>query len=104
MMAVDAAVQSKMLGAQHVHLVYRRGPDRMNASKYEQDLAASHGINIITNAEPIRILGNGFVQEIEFAYTIDSQSGLQRTDDTFCLKADQMFKATGQTLTGMPGL
>lgn len=104
MTAVDAAVQSKLLGAQNVHLVYRRGRDRMNASKYEQDIAASRGVNIITNAEPIRIIGNGSVKEIEFAYTIENESGLQRTEDTFRLKADQMFKAIGQTLTGMPSL
>lgn len=104
MTAVDAAVQSKLLGAQNVHLVYRRGREQMNASKYEQDIAASRGVNIITNAEPIGFIGNGAVQEIEFAYTIDGQSGLQRTDDTFRLQADQAFKAIGQTLTGVPSL
>lgn len=104
MTAVDAAVQSKLLGAQNVHLVYRRGRERMNASKYEQDVAASRGVNIITNAEPIGIIGNGAVQEIEFAYTIDGQSGLQRTEDTFLLQADQVFKAIGQTLTDAPSL
>ena len=76
----------------------------MNASKYEQDIAASRGVNIITNAEPIRIIGNGSVKEIEFAYTIENESGLQRTEDTFLLKAAQMFKAIGQTLNGMPSL
>lgn len=76
----------------------------MNASKYEQDVAASRGVNIITNAEPIGIIGNGAVQEIEFAYTIDGQSGLQRTEDTFLLQADQVFKAIGQTLTDAPSL
>ncbi len=104
MTAVDAAVQSKLLGAQNVHLVYRRGRERMNASKYEQDIAASRGVNIITNAEPTRIIGNGAVQEIEFSYTVDGLLGLQRTDDTFRLKADQVFKAIGQSLTGVPSL
>ena len=104
MTAVDAAVQSKLLGAQNVHLVYRRGRERMNASKYEQDIAASRGVNIITNAEPTRIIGNGAVQEIEFSYTVDGLLGLQRTDDTFRLQADQVFKAIGQSLTGAPSL
>ena len=43
MTAVDAAVQAKLLGALNVTLAYRRGRERMNASVYEQDLAASKG-------------------------------------------------------------
>jgi glutamate synthase (NADPH/NADH) small chain len=43
MTAVDAAVQSKLLGAQNVSLVYRRGKEDMSASVYEQELATSKG-------------------------------------------------------------
>ncbi|KZY46107.1 dihydropyrimidine dehydrogenase, partial [Roseovarius sp. HI0049] len=71
MTAIDAAVQAKLLGALNVSLVYRRGRDRMNASVYEQDLAASNGVRIITNATPIAIHGNGAVREVEFEYTDD---------------------------------
>ena len=98
MTAVDAAVQSKLLGAQNVHLVYRRGRERMNASKYEQDLAASRGVNIITNAEPLAIHGNGSAREVEFAYTVEGPNGLERIGDTFSLQADQVLKAIGQKL------
>lgn len=104
MTAVDAAVQSKLLGAQNVHLVYRRGRARMNASKYEQDLAASRGVNIITNAEPIAVHGNGAVREVEFSYTVEGPNGLERTEDTFRLPADQVLKAIGQTLEDTPDL
>ena len=97
MTAVDAAVQAKLLGALNVSLVYRRGRDRMNASRYEQDLAASKGVRIITNASPIAIHGNGTVREIEFEYTDDT---LKPTGQTFRLAADQVFKAIGQTLMG----
>ena len=102
MTAVDAAVQSKLLGAQNVSIVYRRGRDRMAASVYEQDLAASKGVQIITNAQPIAVHGNGAVQEIEFEYTRDGDSGLEGTGETFRLPADQVFKAIGQTLDGAP--
>ncbi|MEM7710167.1 MAG: NAD(P)-dependent oxidoreductase, partial [Pseudomonadota bacterium] len=44
MPAVDAAVQSKLLGAETVTIAYRRTRDRMPASRWEQDLAASHGV------------------------------------------------------------
>jgi len=97
MTAVDAAVQAKLLGALNVTLVYRRGRERMNASLYEQDLAASKGVRIITNATPVAVHGNGAVREIEFEYTDDA---LTPTGERFRLAADQVFKAIGQTLTG----
>lgn len=97
MTAVDAAVQAKLLGALNVSLVYRRGKDRMNASAFEQDLAASKGVRIITNASPKAVIGNGAVREIEFEYTDDA---LTPTGETFRLAADQVFKAIGQTLVG----
>ncbi len=46
MTAIDAAVQSKLLGAEDVTICYRRGKEHMNASGFEQDLAASKGVNI----------------------------------------------------------
>ena len=97
MTAVDAAVQSKLLGALNVTIVYRRGRDRMNASVWEQDLAAAKGVRIITNASPVAVHGNGAVREIEFEFTDDE---LKQTGQTFRLAADQVFKAIGQTLTG----
>ena len=97
MTAVDAAVQAKLLGALNVSLVYRRGRDRMNASVFEQDLAASKGVRIITNASPKAVHGNGTIREIEFEYT---NNDLTPTGETVRLPADQVFKAIGQTLQG----
>ncbi|MBY5989785.1 NAD(P)-dependent oxidoreductase [Roseovarius atlanticus] len=97
MTAIDAAVQAKLLGALNVTLVYRRGRDRMNASVFEQDLAASKGVRIITNATPRALHGNGTVREIEFEYTDDA---LTPTGETIRIPADQVFKAIGQALTG----
>ena len=104
MTAVDAAVQAKLLGADEVALVYRRGRDRMGASKFEQDLAASKGVRIITHASPKAVHGNGAVREIEFAYTADGADGLAETGEVFRLLADQVFKAIGQTLGDGQGL
>lgn len=103
MTAIDAAVQAKLLGALNVSLVYRRGRERMNASAFEQDLAASKGVRIITNATPRAIHGNGAVREIEFEYTDDD---LTPTGQTVRLPADQVFKAIGQKLegAGLPAL
>lgn len=97
MTAVDAAVQSKLLGALNVTLVYRRGRDRMNASVFEQDLAASKGVRIVTHATPKAVHGNGAVREIEFEYLSED---MKPTGQTLTLVADQVFKAIGQTLEG----
>lgn len=102
MTAVDAAVQSKLLGAENVTIVYRRGQDRMSASGYEQSHATSAGVKIICNASPVAVHGNGAVREVEFAYTVDGPTGLAPTGETFRLKADQVFKAIGQTLSDLP--
>lgn len=103
MTAVDAAVQAKLLGALNVSLVYRRSRERMNASPFEQDLAASKGVRIITNATPKAVHGNGAVREIEFEYTDDD---LTPSGQSFRLPADQVFKAIGQSLegAGLPAL
>ncbi|MDJ1007358.1 MAG: NAD(P)-dependent oxidoreductase [Paracoccaceae bacterium] len=102
MTAVDAAVQSKLLGAETVTMVYRRTRDRMSASEYELDLAASKGVRIVTGAQPVAVHGNGAVTEIEFAYVHAGPSGLEPTGETFRLPADQVLKAIGQKLDGAP--
>ena len=98
MTAVDAAVQSKLLGAENVTILYRRGRDAMPASRYEQDLAASRGVRIIFNAMPVRMTGNGAVQALEAEYTTQTPEGLKGTGERFTLPADQVFKAIGQSL------
>ncbi|MFZ1471161.1 MAG: NAD(P)-dependent oxidoreductase [Paracoccaceae bacterium] len=102
MTAVDAAVQSKLLGAENVTIVYRRGREKMSASTVEQDHAVQAGVRIIHNAAPLRVIGKDHVEGVEFAYTEDGPSGLTTLAESFTLKADQVLKAIGQTLTGTP--
>jgi glutamate synthase (NADPH/NADH) small chain len=102
MTAVDTAVQSRLLGAENVTIVYRRGRERMGASGHEQDHAAAAGVKIVTNAMPAAVHGEGAVREVEFAYAEDGPGGLRPTGETFRLKADQVFKAIGQRLAGVP--
>ncbi|GGE28141.1 glutamate synthase (NADPH/NADH) small chain [Gemmobacter megaterium] len=98
MTAVDAAVQSKLLGAENVTMVYRRGKDRMSASGYEQDHAAQVGVKIVYNAVPLKVIGTDKAEAVEFAYAVDGKPEAE----TFTLKADQVFKAIGQMLAGVP--
>lgn len=103
MTAIDAAVQSKLLGAESVTLVYRRGRDAMPASRYEQDLAASKGVRFIFNAMPVEVLGNGAATALRCEYTKAEGRSLTGTGETFDIPADQVLKAIGQTLDGAPG-
>ncbi|WP_295045578.1 NAD(P)-dependent oxidoreductase [uncultured Paracoccus sp.] len=103
MTAVDAAVQARLLGAENVTIVYRRDRSQMGASQHEQDHATSTGVRIICNAAPVTVHGNGTVAEVEFAYTaVTPDGGLHLTEDRFRLKADQLFRAIGQRLDGVP--
>jgi glutamate synthase (NADPH/NADH) small chain len=102
MTAIDAAVQSKLLGAENVTILYRRGRGAMPASRYEQDLAASKGVRFIFNAMPVAVLGNGAVTGIRVEYTRSEGKSLVGTGETFDIPADQVLKAIGQTLRGAP--
>jgi len=102
MTAIDAAVQSKLLGAETVTLLYRRGREAMPASRYEQDLAASRGVRFVFNAMPVAVLGNGAVTGVRVEYTRTDGNTLLGTGETFDIPADQVLKAIGQTLTGAP--
>jgi len=102
MTAVDAAVQSKLLGAETSTLVYRRSQAEMPASAHEQEHAATSGVRIICNAAPVAIHAVDGGVEVEFARTETTRAGLRKLDDTFRLKADQVLAAIGQTLGPVP--
>ena len=102
MTAVDAAVQSRLLGAENVTMVYRRGRESMSASIFEQELATSKGVRIICHAQPVAVHGNGAAAEVEFEYTVQTSGKLSGTGETFRLAADQVYKAIGQKVAGAP--
>jgi glutamate synthase (NADPH/NADH) small chain len=102
MTAIDAGVQAKLLGAEEVTIVYRRSQQAMSASRHEQEHAQHKGVRLICNAAPVGIEGNGSLTGVTFAYTETRDGKLVVTDDTFTLPADQVFKAIGQTLAGVP--
>ena len=96
MTAIDVAVQSKLLGAEDVTIVYRRGKEHMKASGYEQDLAQTKGVRIKHWLQPKQILSdNGRVTGIECNYTNGSK-------ETVRFEADLVFKAIGQTFVDDP--
>ncbi|MGF6772726.1 dihydropyrimidine dehydrogenase (NAD+) subunit PreT [Paraburkholderia sp. GAS199] len=92
--AVDAAVQSRKLGATSVTMVYRRGVESMSATWAEREFAQTCGVTLVTHATPMRLIGaDGVVTGVEFERT--SSEGHQ---ERFVVEADMVLKAIGQTL------
>jgi len=103
MTAVDAAVQSKLLGARTVSLVYRRGRENMAASRFEQDLAASHGVNLVFNAAPKAFKGENAIESVVFEYNRQDGPNLVPTGETVEIRADQALVAIGQWMDAETG-
>ena len=101
MTAIDVAVQSKLLGAEEVTICYRGPQERMKASAYEQEIAATKGVLIRCQLQPqeIKTDDSGKVCEIILEYTENENGKLVGTGQTLTIRADQIFKAVGQTLT-----
>jgi len=98
MTAVDAAVQSRLLGAEEVHMVYRRGPGQMGASAAERDWAQTHGVTLHHWLAPEAVLGEqGHAVAVRFAGQALVDGRLQATGTHTTLAADQVFLAIGQT-------
>jgi glutamate synthase (NADPH/NADH) small chain len=84
--AIDAATQSKLLGAEDVTILYRRGPEQMSATQDEQQWARSHGVNIRFWSQPLRIEDAGGALKVV------------REREEFI--ADLVLKAVGQVFVG----
>jgi dihydropyrimidine dehydrogenase (NAD+) subunit PreT len=99
MTAVDAAVQSRKLGAEEVTIVYRRDQQRMPASKHEQDWAQLNGVTIRTWSV-LKSLGieGGQVEAATFASVHEVGGKLEATGKLWSIEADTVLKAIGQTL------
>jgi dihydropyrimidine dehydrogenase (NAD+) subunit PreT len=99
MTAVDAAVQSKLLGAEEVHIVYRRGQESMSASTAEQEWAQTNGVTIHHWLAPVEVIGEaGHATGVTFARQALVNGKLSATGGTTTLAADMVLKAIGQKL------
>ncbi|MBV9592037.1 MAG: FAD-dependent oxidoreductase, partial [Hyphomicrobiales bacterium] len=97
MTAIDAAVQSKRLGADEVTIVYRRGEAEMKASGYERELARNDGVLIRHFAAPKTLEGEaGRVTGVVFERVAPGNGALASTGETFRLEADMVLSAIGQ--------
>jgi dihydropyrimidine dehydrogenase (NAD+) subunit PreT len=97
MTAIDIAVQSKRLGAQNVTIVYRRGADKMKASRFERELAQTSGVVVRTWARPVSLEGHAdALSGVIFEDTHEHEGVLASPGSVFRIEADMLFTAIGQ--------
>jgi dihydropyrimidine dehydrogenase (NAD+) subunit PreT len=115
--AIDVVTAAKRLGAEMVHLMYRRGEQDMPAFRYEYDLAKLDGVLFHWYTQPVRILGEaGKVAGIEGVRTrLEPATGTSRgklvniPGSGFKLDVDMVVRAIGQKpvtdfLQAVPGI
>ena len=104
MTAIDAATQSKRLGADEVTMIYRRSEAEKNCTQVELDIALLDGCKMQWLASPKEILGeNGKVRALicdVMELGTPDHSGKPApipTGNTITLEVDMVIKATGQS-------
>lgn len=115
MTAIDAATQSKRLGAKEVTMIYRRTEAEKPCTQEELDIARLDGCSFIWLASPKEIVSeNGKVKQLvctKMKLGEPDASGRKSpvaTNETITLEVDMVIKAAGQipfeTLVNTAGL
>lgn len=102
--AIDVVTAARRLGAEAVHLIYRRGEKEMPAFRYEYDLAKLDGVTFHWFTHPVRILGeSGHVTGIECVRTrLEPGNGRAKAKiipivgTEFTLDVDMVVRSIGQ--------
>jgi dihydropyrimidine dehydrogenase (NAD+) subunit PreT len=81
--AIDAAIAAQKLGAEQVHLIYRRGESDMSAFLSEYEHAKLEGIQFHWSTKVTKILGQNMVESLDCG--------------TFKLACDMVIPAIGQS-------
>jgi glutamate synthase (NADPH/NADH) small chain len=115
--AIDVVTAAKRLGAESVHLVYRRSEREISAFRYEYELAKLDGVSFHWHAQPLRVLAaNGVVAGLECIRTKPGAPDARgrRTPEPipgseFLLDVDMVVRAIGQKpvteiLRAVPGI
>ena len=115
--AIDAVTQAQRLGAEEVHLIYRRGPEEMPAYHHEVELAKQSSCRFHFLVNPLRVVGDaqGRVAGLELQRMRlgDADASGRRTPEaipgeTLLLPVDMVIPATGQKarslLDQLPGV
>jgi glutamate synthase (NADPH/NADH) small chain len=103
MTAIDAATQSKRLGAKEVTMIYRRTENEKPCTDVELDLAKLDGCSFVWLASPKEIIGEGGKAKklvcSKMKLGEPDASGRRApvdTGETFTIDVDMVIKAAGQ--------
>ena len=103
MTAIDAATQSKRLGAKEVTMIYRRTEQEKPCTDVELDIAKLDGCSFVWLASPKEIIGeNGKAKKLVCSrMKLGEADGSGRrapvdTGETFTIEVDMIIKAAGQ--------
>jgi dihydropyrimidine dehydrogenase (NAD+) subunit PreT len=100
--AIDAARAAIRLGADEVHLVYRRGLQHMSAFAFEFEQARQEGVRFRWFTQPVRIRASAAPSQIESIECVRVQLSPQGTlepvgDSRFAIPCDMVIPAIGQS-------
>ena len=100
--AIDAARAAVRLGAENVHLVYRRGEQQMSAFVFEYEPARREGVRFLWWTQPVAIhvsRPRGTIEAVEFVRVrATPQGSLEPVPGSeFSLPCDMVIPAIGQS-------
>jgi len=96
--AIDAANAAVRLGATEVHILYRRGPEKMSAFGFEYEHARQEGVRFLWHVQVTGIRGVARVEALELTQLTVTEDGslVPRQDTEFLLPVDLIILAIGQ--------
>ena len=101
--ALDAARSALRLGAEKVHILYRRTREEMPADRREIQDAMDEGIVLHELVAPVRFIGNGYVRQIECQRMMPGEFGkdgrripVKEPGSNFTLNIDMAIPAVSQ--------
>ncbi len=96
--AIDAAIAARRLGAEEVHMIYRRGVESMSAFAFEYEHAKQEGVQFLWHLQPTAIEGSEQVEGLRLAQLEATEDGslIPRPGSEFTLPVDLVVLAIGQ--------
>ena len=102
--AIDAAIAARRLGAEEVHMIYRRGVESMSAFPFEYEHAKQEGVQFLWHLQPVAIEGSAEVEGLRLAQLeaapfggTDDGSLISRPGAEFTLPVGLVVLAIGQS-------
>lgn len=97
--AIDAANAAVRLGAHEVHMIYRRGPEKISAFDFEYEHARLEGVKFLWHVQPSAIKGTDNVESLTLTRltAVGDDSLVPQPNSEFELPVDLVILAIGQS-------